>query len=84
VEFLEALPVLYSVAHFGYGAARPRFRCEAPIARWEDVMNKGSYAAGLAGGLCGVLLALLAIFVGAGSVLMAGGEHASTATHGEP
>jgi len=47
-------------------------------------MSNGSYAAGLAGALCGVLLALLAIFIGASSVRMGGGEHEASATHGEP
>ena len=38
-------------------------------------MAKGSYVAGLGGMIGGILVALLAITIGASSVLLFGGEH---------
>ncbi len=45
-------------------------------------MEKGSYTSGLIGALCGVLIALLAISMGAASVLMFGGGDEGHAVHG--
>lgn len=44
-------------------------------------MAKGSYTMGLLGGLVGVLVALLAIFIGASSVRLTGGGHEAPAAH---
>lgn len=44
-------------------------------------MEKGSYTVGFLGMLAGVLLALLAIFIGSSSVNWFGGEHDTAAVH---
>jgi len=46
-------------------------------------MAKGSASSALLGGLCGVLLALLAIFIGSTTARLGGGEETPHATHGD-
>jgi hypothetical protein len=47
-------------------------------------MAKGSATQGLLGILTGILVALLAIFIGAGSVRLSGGGHEASGAHGAP
>jgi hypothetical protein len=44
-------------------------------------MANASYTSGLLGALCGVLLALFAIFIGSGTVRWFGESHESAAVH---
>ena len=44
-------------------------------------MARGSYTAGLAGLVGGILIALLAIVIGFSSVRMCGGDHEANAAH---
>jgi hypothetical protein len=46
-------------------------------------MEKGSTVNGLLGGLFGVLVALLAIFIGATSVRLSGESHEPPGVHGQ-
>jgi hypothetical protein len=44
-------------------------------------MDKGSYAGGLLGAAGGILLALLAIFIGSSIARAVGGHHEASAAH---
>jgi hypothetical protein len=45
-------------------------------------MEKGSAVNGILGALFGILMALLAIFIGAKSVRLTGGDHEPPVVHG--
>ena len=47
-------------------------------------MANGSTTQGLLGLLAGILVALLAIFIGAGSVRLTGGGHEASGAHSAP
>ena len=62
---------LYSGTRSGYGA----------LHHWEGCMENGSYAGGILGAVGGVLLALLAIFIGSNIARAVGGHHEAAAAH---
>jgi hypothetical protein len=49
----------------------------------EGIMEKGSYAGGILGAVGGVLLALLAIFIGSSISRAVGGHHEAAAHSAE-
>ena len=62
---------LYSGVRSGYGALHQR----------EGYMENGSYAGGILGAVGGILLALLAIFIGSNIARAVGGHHEPSAAH---